>query len=117
MITVTSDSDSQLHKNSKSTLKALRMAQAALETEQVDFSLSAGGLAYEFFRWSHLSGDEPRFVRRRVALLVTLAWVPPLLLTVIAGTAYSDALRVSFVNSLMGHVRFLIVLPILIGIE
>jgi hypothetical protein len=93
------------------------MSQAALETEQVDFSLSAGGLAYEFFRWSNLSGDEPRFVRRRVALLVTVAWIPPLILTVIAGTAYSDALRVSFVNSLLGHVRFLIVLPILIGIE
>ena len=93
------------------------MSQVALETRQVDFSLSAGGLAYEFFRRIHLSGDEPRFIRRRVLTVVAVLWLPPLILTVIEGTAYSDAIRISFFNSILGHVRFLVVLPILIGVE
>ena len=93
------------------------MSQVALETKQVDFSLSAGGLAYEFFRRMRLSGDEPRFIRRRVLSVVAILWFPPLILTIIAGTAYSDAIRISFFNSLLGHVRFLVVLPILIGVE
>jgi hypothetical protein len=93
------------------------MSQVALETKQVDFSLSAGGLAYEFFRRMRLSGDEPRFIRRRVLSVVAILWLPPLILTIIAGTAYSDAIRISFFNSLLGHVRFLVVLPILIGVE
>ena len=93
------------------------MSQAALETKQVDFSLSAGGLAYEFFRRMHLSGDEPRFIRRRVLTVVAVLWLPPFILTIIEGTAYSDAIRISFFNSILGHVRFLIVLPILIGVE
>ena len=93
------------------------MSHVALETKQVDFSLSAGGLAYEFFRRMRLSGDEPRFIRRRVLSVVAILWLPPLILTIIAGTAYSDAIRISFFNSLLGHVRFLVVLPILIGVE
>lgn len=93
------------------------MPRAAAEPKRVDFSLSAGGLAYEFFHWAHLSGDDSRFVRRRVLAIVSIAWVPPLIFSVIAGTAYSEALRISFLNSILGHVRFLIVLPILIAIE
>jgi len=84
---------------------------------QAAFSIASGGLTYEFFRWSRLSGDEMQFVRRRVIAIVAFAWLPAMLLSILEGTAYTDTVKISFFNSITGQVRFLIVLPVLIAIE
>ena len=93
------------------------MPQTDLAFKQVDFSIASGGLTFEFFRLIRLAGDESRIVRLRVAAVVIFAWLPLLLLCLRSGTFYNESLQISFLTSITGHVRFLIVLPILIAVE
>ncbi len=51
-----------------------------------DFSLVAGGPLYQLLRRTRLSGDALEGVRRRLLAMLLLIWVPPLLLSLVAGT-------------------------------
>lgn len=85
---------------------------------QQPFSLVAGGLLFQTFRRAHLSGDAPKFVRRRVLGTMLLTWVPLLLMTGIDGHLLgSGAIRVSFIEDVEAQVRFLIGLPLLLIAE
>jgi len=86
-------------------------------TQQPDFSLVLGGPLYQLFRRAHLSGDALQLLRRRMLVIVGVAWLPLLLLSTLAGSAHSDAAGIPFLHDIEAHVRFLIALPILIGAE
>jgi hypothetical protein len=83
----------------------------------VDFSLVLGGPLFQLFRKAHLSGDALEMVRRRVVVLAGLAWLPLLLLSLIAGHALGGAIKVPFLYDIEAHVRFLIALPTLVVAE
>jgi hypothetical protein len=82
-----------------------------------DFSVVLGGPLYQLFRRTHLSGDALDLVRRRIIIIPLFAWLPLLILSVLGGHAWGDAVRVSFLKDIEVHVRFLVALPLLIVAE
>ncbi len=82
-----------------------------------DFSLVLGGPLYQLLRRARLSDDALRMVRRRMIAAMLLTWLPLLLLTLIDGSALSDDLVVPFLRDWELHIRFLVVVPLLVGAE
>lgn len=83
----------------------------------VDFSLTSGGPTYEFMRWSHLSGDRVQSTTKRVLIFSGVTWLPLLILSLLEGNFINSNLTIAFFDHIQGHVRFLIALPLLIGVE
>ena len=82
-----------------------------------DFSLVLGGPLFRLYRRAYLSGEALELVRRRVVVIMAIAWLPPLVLSMIGGHALGGAVAVPFLSDIETHVRFLIALPILICAE
>jgi hypothetical protein len=85
--------------------------------EQPDFSLVLGGPLFQLFRRAHLAGDGLELVRRRVLVIGVVAWLPLPLLSALSGDALGGAATIPFLYDIEAHVRFLVVLPILIAAE
>lgn len=77
---------------------------------------AAGGLWVGLLRRVHLADDTPRGLRRRVVVVVLLAWLPLLLLSATEGRLV-DGTDVPFVRDIEAHVRMLIVIPLLLMAE
>jgi hypothetical protein len=82
-----------------------------------DFSLVLGGPLFQLLRRAHLSGDALELVRQRILVMVTVVWVPLLVLSVIEGQAWSMPDGVPFLRDVEANARFLIALPLLILAE
>jgi hypothetical protein len=93
------------------------MTKADTLDEPTDFSLVLGGPLFQLYRRAYLSGDALELVRRRVVVIMAVAWLPLLVLSMIGGHALGGALAVPFLYDIETHVRFLIALPILIWAE
>jgi hypothetical protein len=93
------------------------MTQPAILDERPDFSLVLGGPLFQLFRRAHLSGDGLELLRRRVLVLLGVAWVPLLLLSALTGRALGGPIGIPFLQDIEVQVRFLIALPILIVSE
>jgi hypothetical protein len=93
------------------------MTKPEILNEHPDFSLVLGGPLFQFYRWARLSGDSLERLRRRVLVIMTVAWLPPLVLSMIGGHALGGAIAVPFLYDIETHVRFLVALPILICAE
>jgi hypothetical protein len=93
------------------------MAQPEISNEAPEFSLVLGGPLFDFFRRARLSGHTLEFARRRVVVIVGVAWLPLLLLALIGGHAIGGPLQIPFLYDIEAQVRFLIALPILIVAE
>jgi hypothetical protein len=93
------------------------MSESAHAVELPEFSLVSGGLLFQFFRMSHLSGDKPRLVLRRILVFLCLVWLPLLVLSAFAGSALGGAVNVPFLRDFDVNIRFLIALPILLAAE
>ncbi len=81
-----------------------------------DFSVVLGGPTFQFFRRLHLSGDELELLNRRLVVIVLFAWLPLLILVMLASPSYKLGLS-SFLRDVEVHVRFLVALPVLIAAE
>jgi hypothetical protein len=81
--------------------------------EPYDFSLVLGGPTYQFFVKSHLGGQALEMLYRRVIILTLLAWLPLLLIATL-GSSADNAGRLSFLQDVEVHVRFLISIPVLV---
>jgi len=88
-----------------------------LTLEQADFSLVLGGPVYQLFRRWHLSGEAFELAARRIILISLFAWVPLLLLSVIAEEFWGGTAAVPFLTDVEVHVRFLVAMPLLIVAE
>jgi hypothetical protein len=82
-----------------------------------DFSLVLGGPLFQLLRRAHLSGRGLELLRRRIVAIALFAWVPLLVLSVVDGLAWGNAVQVPFLFDVDAHVRFLIALPLLIAAE
>ena len=82
-----------------------------------DFSLVAGGPLYRLLRRSRLSGEALEMPQRRVLVLVVLIWVPLLVLSIIDGRAWGDAVALTFFKDIETHLRLLVAAPLLILAE
>lgn len=86
--------------------------QSEVETET--FRISTGGLIYRFFTHTHIQNPLGYFTRSRVLLLIAASWLPLFLLAALEGNLYNKSLDLPFIFDLKPHVRYLIVLPLLI---
>jgi hypothetical protein len=93
------------------------VAGAKSPQDPYDFSLVLGGPLYQLVRRAHLSGDALELLRRRVIVISLFAWLPLLILSMLGGGAWGDAVRVPFVKDIEAHARFLLALPLLIVAE
>jgi hypothetical protein len=90
---------------------------ATLLQDPYDFSVVLGGPLYQLVRRAHLSGDALELLRRRVIVISLFAWLPLLILSVLGGRAWGDAVKVPFLADIEVHARFLLALPLLILAE
>ena len=89
---------------------------AVLPTAE-NFSPVLGGPLYQLFLRTRLSDDELQLVRRRAVVVALFAWLPLLLLSTLERHLFGGGLAVPFVMDVEAHVRFLVVVPLLIGAE
>jgi hypothetical protein len=85
--------------------------------ESTEFSLVQGGPLFQLLRRSHLSGDDLELMRLRIIVISMLAWLPLLVLSALEGKALGRNVAVPFLLDVEVHVRFLVALPLLIGME
>jgi hypothetical protein len=82
-----------------------------------DFSLVLGGPLFQLFRRVHLADDAMQLIRRRVAAIALLAWLPLLVLSTAEGQWRGGIVAVPFWHDLEVHIRFLVVVPLLVWAE
>jgi hypothetical protein len=82
-----------------------------------NFSLVLGGPLFQLLRRAHLSDDALLIARQRVIFISLLAWLPILVLSALEGHLLSRSVAVPFLFDLEVHIRFLVVLPLLIFAE
>jgi hypothetical protein len=82
-----------------------------------DFSLVLGGPLFQLLRRTHLSDDAMTMVRRRIVIISMVAWLPLLVLSALDGRLLGGGVAVPFLFDLEVHVRYLVVLPLVIAAE
>lgn len=82
-----------------------------------DFSLVVGGPLYQFLCRTHLSDHALRLLHRRTLAAVLLSWGPLLALTTVDGGELEPSRAASFLHDIGVHVRFLVVVPLLLIAE
>jgi hypothetical protein len=85
--------------------------------DSYEFSLVLGGPTFQFWRRTHLAGDTPRLLRRRMIVLSLLAWLPLLLLSIAEGHVWGGSIGLPFLSDLEMHLRLLVAVPLLILAE
>lgn len=92
-------------------------ASAAFAWPELDnFSLVLGGPLYQFFRKTHLEERVEDHLLRRIVVISGIAWLPLLLLSLVEGSL-AGGVPIPFVGDLETHVRFLLVVPLLVLAE
>src|SRR3974390_968585 len=81
-----------------------------------DFSLVLGGPVFQLLRRSHLSDDALELVKQRILFISLFTWLPLLVLSALDGTLFGG-IAVPFLFDVEAHVRFLVVIPLLIAAE
>ena len=82
-----------------------------------DFSLVHGGPLFQLFLRAHLSSDAMTLVGRRIVTFVLITWVPLLVGSALDGHLLDGRVAVPFLLDVETHVRFLIVVPLLLAAE
>ena len=89
----------------------------AVLNDAQNFSLVLGGPLYQLLRRAHLSDDAVSHLRQRVVVIALLAWLPLLILSTVQGHLWGKSVAVPFLLDLEVHIRFLIVVPLLVIAE
>jgi hypothetical protein len=92
------------------------MTKAAFQEEATNFSLVMGGPIFQLFRKVHLTGDHLELLHRRVLTIVSIAWLPMLILDLVA-SRHGNPGRLTFLHDVEVQARFLVTLPVLIVAE
>ena len=89
----------------------------AVLNDAQNFSLVLGGPLYQLLRRVRLSDNALLMVRQRVVVIALLAWLPLLILSAVQGHLWNKSVAVPFLLDLEVHIRFLIVVPLLVIAE
>jgi len=102
-----------------STVAGLRspLQRDEVRADPHDFSVVLGGPLYQMVRRAHLAGGALELLHRRIIVITLFAWLPLLILSVLDGRAWGDAVRVPFLLDVDVHARFLLAVPLLIVAE
>jgi len=88
-----------------------------LSRDPPDFSLVLGGPLYQLLRRARLTDDALQLQRRRIVVISLLAWLPLLLLAAAGGRLLGGDVAVPFLLDVDVHVKFLVVIPLLVAAE
>jgi len=89
----------------------------AVRNDAQNFSLVLGGPLYQLLRRAHLSDNALLMIRQRVVVMALLGWLPLFILSAVQGHLLSKSVAVPFLLDLEVHIRFLIVVPLLVIAE
>jgi hypothetical protein len=98
-------------------VKELRAVNKSEYFEAPDFSLVLGGPLFQLLRRAHLTGDALELLRLRILVISLIAWLPLLVLSALEGQALGGSAAVPFLLDVEVHIRFLVVIPLLIVAE
>jgi hypothetical protein len=82
-----------------------------------DVCLFIGGPLYQLLRRAHLADDALGHVRRRIVAIILILWAPLLVLSALQGGFLGGGKSVDFLDDFECHVRFLVVVPLLVYAE
>ena len=82
-----------------------------------DFSLVLGGPLFQLLRRVSMSDDALSLLNRRIFLFALVCWLPLLVLSALQGNFVGGSVAVSFLLDAEVHIRFLVVVPLLIVAE
>jgi hypothetical protein len=92
------------------------MTKAAFQEKVTDFSLVMGGPIFQLLWKPHLTGNNLELLHRRVLTIVSIAWLPLLVLDLVA-SRHGIPGRLTFLHDVEVQARFLVALPVLILAE
>jgi hypothetical protein len=92
-------------------------SHAHLRRDAQDFSIVLGGPLFQLLLRAHLTGDALTLVVRRVILFVLISWAPLLALSAFGGHLLDGNVALPFLLDLETHIRFLVVVPLLLAAE
>jgi hypothetical protein len=82
-----------------------------------NFSLTKSGIFYKLLTRLNLAGTSNRNYATRLLAICGTVWVPLLILSAFQGLAFGSKVEISFIKDFANHVRFLLVIPILVFAE
>jgi hypothetical protein len=82
-----------------------------------EFSLVLGGPLFQLWLGTRLSGGHLELMRRRIVVIVLVAWLPLLLLSAIDGHAWGASVKLPFLLDVEQNLRLLVAVPLLIAAE
>ncbi len=82
-----------------------------------DFSLVLGGPLFQLLRRTHLTDDALMLLRQRVIVISLFCWLPLLVLSALEKKMLGGSVAVPFLLDVEIHVRFLVVVPLMIAAE
>ncbi|WP_448872106.1 hypothetical protein [Desulfobulbus propionicus] len=82
-----------------------------------DFSLVLGGPLFQLLRRSHLADDALLLRRQRILVISLFCWLPLLALSALESSMLGGNVTMPFLWDMEVHVRFLVVVPLLIVAE
>jgi hypothetical protein len=85
--------------------------------EPEDFSLVHGGPLFQLLLRTRLSSDGLTLVVRRIAAFLLITWVPLLVLAALDRQLLRGSIAVPFLRDVETHIRFLVVVPLLLAAE
>jgi hypothetical protein len=85
--------------------------------KSTDFSLVLGGPLFQLLRRAHLTGGTLELLQRRMLMISLFTWLPLLALSALEGRAWGEKVAVPFLLDVDVHVKFLVVVPLLIVAE
>ncbi len=83
------------------------------EQQLTEFSANHGGPFFRLLQRLGLAGDEKEFLAKRTIVIVTLMWLPLLILSMAEGLLTEGTL-IPFLYDIEAHVRFLIAVPLIL---
>lgn len=100
-----------------STMSTPYIANGDVLRDAEHFSLIQGGPLFQLFVRAHLSNDGLHLLVRRMVAISMLAWLPLLLFSTWDGHVVGSSVTVPFLGDIETHVRFLVVVPLLLMAE
>jgi len=88
-----------------------------LHRDHPDFSLVLGGPLYQLLRRTHLADDSLSLLRQRILFISFFCWLPLLALSLLESKVVGTNVAMPFLWDAEVHVRFLVVVPLLIAAE
>lgn len=82
-----------------------------------DFTITKSGILHQIMAKLKLEGTSRKEIYTRIFLIISVTWLPLLILTALQGLAFNRDIDIPFWKDFASHARFLIVIPLLIFAE